>query len=131
MSPTDSTRPRQERKGEFGIADVAAFGVEVAMVVTLAIGGTRVGSNVAIHVTLGILLPTLLVVIWSVWMSPSSAGRLEDPLRLMVQIALILATGALAVTTHMVVWGIVFTVASVAIFTATRMEGAARGSVGG
>jgi hypothetical protein len=100
----------------------------MAMIVTLAIGGWRLGSTKLVHITLAVLLPALAAVIWAVWMAPSSHRRLRDPERLVGQIALIVATYVLAAKTHLVVWGIVFGVVSILLFALTRRTPAGKGT---
>ena len=120
--------PQGEPRAAVGRADLAAFGVEMAMIVTLAIGGWRLGSTKLVHITLAVLLPALAAVIWAVWMAPSSHRRLRDPERLVGQIALIVATYVLAAKTHLVVWGIVFGVVSILLFALTRRTRAGKGT---
>jgi hypothetical protein len=120
--------PQGESGAAVSKADLAAFGVEMAMVVTLALGGWRLGSTRLVHITLAVVLPALAAVIWAVWMAPSSRRRLRDPERLVGQIALILATYILAAKTHLVVWGIVFGVVSIMVFVLTRRTRTGRGT---
>jgi hypothetical protein len=120
--------PQGESGAAVSKADLAAFGVEMAMIVTLALGGSRLGSTRLVHITLAVVLPALAAVIWAVWMAPSSRRRLRDPERLVGQIALILATYILAAKTHLVVWGIVFGVVSIMVFVLTRRTRTGRGT---
>jgi len=120
--------PQGEPRAAVGTADLAAFGVEMVMIITLALGGWRLGSTRLVHITLAVLLPALAAVIWAVWMAPSSRRRLADPERLVGQIALIVATYVLAAKTHLVVWGIVFGVVSILVFALTRRTRPGRGA---
>ena len=69
--------PQGEPGAAVGRADLAAFGVEMAMIVTLALGGWRLGSTRLVHITLAVVLPALAAVIWAVWMAPSSRRRVR------------------------------------------------------
>ena len=120
--------PQGEPRAAVGKADLAAFGVEMAMIVTLALGGWRLGSTRLVHITLAVVLPALAAVIWAVWMAPSSRRRLRDPERLVGQIALVVGTYVLAVRTHLAVWGIVFGVVSILVFVLTRRTRTGRGT---
>jgi hypothetical protein len=112
---------------------VVSFLCELAMLVTLCIAGSGLGSSTAGHVALAILLPLAAAAIWSVWMAPTSRRRLADPARLVAQIALFVVTGVLAALADRVVLGIVFAVLTIGVFAAASVLGAdaapsARGS---
>jgi uncharacterized protein DUF2568 len=111
-----------------GVVEAAAFGVELALLVTLAASGTGVGRGLVVHVALGILLPGLAAGIWAVWMAPTSQRRLADPRRLAWQVVLFLATAVLAVAVGRVVWGVVFGVVSITVFSLARTSGGVTGS---
>lgn len=100
--------------------DVAAFVMELAMVVVLIFSAIRVGSGRSFHVLLAVLLPVVMALVWAYWMAPTSARRLQDPWRFVGQVALFVLTGALAVATGLVVVGIVFAVIAIAVFALTR-----------
>lgn len=100
--------------------EAAAFGVEVALLATLAVDGTSIGDGRALHVGLAVALPLVGGVFWGLLMAPTSRHRLADPGRLIAQVVLFAATGALTVATGHVVWGIVFAVAAIAVFALTR-----------
>jgi hypothetical protein len=91
------------------------------MLVLLVASGLRIGSGLALHVTLAILFPVFAATCWGVWAAPTARRRLDDPPRLIGQIILFVITGALAAAAHLTVWGLVFTVAAVTVFSLTRV----------
>ena len=113
----------QAQEPRTGVVDAAAFGCEIAMLVTLAVAGSGLGSNRALHVVAAIALPLLVAGIWGVWMAPTSTRRLGDPARFVAQVVLFVATAVLAAASGRVVWGIVLAVVSIAVFAATRRTG--------
>jgi hypothetical protein len=103
-----------------GMVLVVAFLCELAMLVTLCVAGTGLGSSTGGHVALAVVLPVVAAVIWSVWMAPSSRRRLADPARLIAQIALFGLTGVLAAVAGRVAWGVAFAVVAIVVFVLTR-----------
>jgi amino acid transporter len=91
------------------------------MLVLLVVSGLRIGSALAVHVTLAILFPVFAVTCWGIWAAPTSRHRLDDPLRLIAQIILFVIIGALAAAAHLLPWGLAFTVAAVTVFSLTRV----------
>jgi hypothetical protein len=91
------------------------------MLVLLVVSGLRIGSSLALHVTLAILLPAIAATGWGVWAAPTSRHRLGDPPRLIAQIILFVITAALAAAAHLLVWGLAFAVAAVTVFSLTRV----------
>jgi hypothetical protein len=98
-----------------------AFGAEIAMLVLLVVSGLRIGSVLAVHVTLAILFPVFAVTCWGIWAAPTSRHRLGDPPRLIAQIILFVITGVLAAAAHLLAWGLAFAVVAVAVFSLTRV----------
>jgi hypothetical protein len=98
-----------------------SFGAEIAMLVLLVVSGLRIGSGLAVHVTLAILFPAIAVACWGIWAAPTARRRLTDPGRLIAQIILFAITGALAAAAHLMVWGLAFAVAAVTVFSLTRV----------
>jgi cytochrome b len=91
------------------------------MVVLLVVSGLRTGSGLAVHVTLAILFPAIAATCWGIWAAPTARHRLDDPPRLIAQIVLFVIIGVLAAATHLMAWGLAFTVAAVTIFSLTRV----------
>ena len=91
------------------------------MLALLVASGLRIGSVLAVHVTLAILLPAIAVTCWGIWAAPTARHRLDDPGRLAAQIILFVITGVLASAAHLLVWGLAFTVAAVTVFSLTRV----------
>jgi amino acid transporter len=91
------------------------------MLVLLVVSGLRIGSGLAVHVTLAILFPVFVVTCWGIWAAPTARHRLDDPARLIAQIILFVITGVLAAAAHLMAWGLAFTVAAVTVFSLTRV----------
>jgi|HubBroStandDraft_1064217.scaffolds.fasta_scaffold02524_6 hypothetical protein len=103
------------------LTEACAFGVEVAMLVLLAVTGTKISSTLAVHVTLAILFPVVALGLWGIWAAPASRRRLNDPWRLVAQIVLFVLTAVLAAVAHLLIWGVNFAVVAVIIFSLTRL----------
>jgi hypothetical protein len=103
------------------IIDACAFGAEIAMLALLVVSGLRIGSGLAVHVTLAILLPAVAVTCWGIWAAPTARRQLDDPARLIAQIILFVITGTLAAVAHLMAWGLAFTLAAVTVFALTRV----------
>ncbi|WP_429950524.1 YrdB family protein [Enterococcus sp. AZ101] len=58
-----------------------AFLLEIFAIFILGYWGFTLQSNKIIRITVGLLAPILMIVIWSIWCAPSSSHRL-DGLRL-------------------------------------------------
>jgi hypothetical protein len=103
------------------VIDACAFGAEIGMLVLLVASGLRIGSGLAVHVTLAILLPAIAVTCWGIWAAPTARRRLNDPARLIAQIVMFVITGTLAAVGHLIAWGLAFTVVAVTVFSLTRV----------
>lgn len=103
--------------------EAGAFLCELAMLAVLAIGGWGLGSGGLMSIALAIFYPALAIPIWSLWMAPSSARRLPDPWRLIVQVALFAATGVVAGLGGHPALGSAFAVVAIVVFAATRRSG--------
>jgi hypothetical protein len=103
------------------VIDACAFGAEIAMLVLLVVSGLRIGTSLAVHVTLAIVFPVFAVTCWGIWAAPTARRRLGDPARLIAQTILFVITGALAAAAHLAVWGLAFAFAAVALFSLTRV----------
>ncbi len=111
-----------------GVVDAAAFGCELALLVTLAVAGAGLGSSTVVHIVLAVVLPVLAAGIWGVWMAPNSSRRLADPVRFISQVVLFIAAGVLVAAAGRLWWGVVFTVVAVAVFALSRRTGGVTGS---
>ena len=103
--------------------EAAAFGCELAMLVVLGIAGWGIGNGGLMSIALTAFYPALAILLWSIWMAPRSGRRLADPTRLVVQLVLFAATGALAAAGGHPLLGIVFGVIAAAVFVGTRVTG--------
>ena len=132
-----ATRPRatRPRPAWHGLTDACAFALEIAMLVLLAVTGTRIGAALAVHVILAIALPAIALAIWATWAAPGSTHtnssapkraalsrrRLADPWRLVAQIVLFAITAGLAAAAGLLAWGVIFAVLAAGIFSLTRL----------
>jgi hypothetical protein len=91
------------------------------MLVLLVVSGLRIGSALAVHVTLAILFPAVAFTCWGIWAAPTSRRRLGDPPRLIAQVILFVIIGVLAAVAHLMAWGLAFTVVAVTVFSLTRV----------
>lgn len=54
-----------------------AFLLELLAILILAYWGFTFSASKILSISLGVLVPILLIIIWSIWCAPSSAYRLE------------------------------------------------------
>jgi hypothetical protein len=108
--------------------DIAAFLMELVVVVTLAFAGARIGHGVGVHVALAIALPLAALVVWSIWMAPQSGRRLPDPYRFLAQAALFAVTAVLCAVGGIAAWGIAVAVVGISVFGLTRVGGPTAGA---
>lgn len=102
-----------------GPLDALALASEVAMVALLVAAGHGLAGGWKGWV-FGILLAGVALMIWSQWMAPMSMRRLDDPARLVIQIALFLATAMYAAAGGLLWWGLAFAVVSITVFAVHR-----------
>lgn len=69
---------------------------------------------------LGVTVTAVTVLIWSRWMAPTSAHRLDDPARMIAQAGLFVASAVLAAAAGLLWWGVGFAVVATATFAMTR-----------
>ena len=99
---------------------VLAFACELAMLLLLFLAGWHFGHGGVAGVLVGLLLIGAAGGVWAVWMAPTSSRRLADPLRLVLQIVLFLAVGAVLVAAGWALLGIAFTVVACGVFALSR-----------
>ena len=99
---------------------LAEFACELAMLALLVLAGWELGGGGLLGIALGVLYPSIALLVWAVWLAPRSSDRLGDPWRLLVQIALFAATGVVVALGGHVTTGIVFALVAVAAFVAER-----------
>jgi hypothetical protein len=104
------------------IVDALAFLCEVALIVLLAISGSRLVPELVGRILLAIALPLTAIVIWSVWMAPTSKRRLRDPWRWIAQAAVFGAAASLAAVANLALWGIALAVLGIATFGLSRLR---------
>ena len=78
-----------------GINDGLRLLLEFAALVSLGYWGFRTGQNLLTKRLLGFGVPLLTAVIWGVLVAPNAGSRLDDPLRLLLEL-LIFGTAASA-----------------------------------
>ena len=121
MPARDPVNESAPRAAWAAVIAACSFGAEIAMLVLLVVSGLRIGSVLAVQVTLAILFPAVAVTCWGIWAAPTARRRLDDPPRLIAQIILFVITGVLAVAAHLAVWGLAFAVVAVTVFSLTRV----------
>jgi hypothetical protein len=104
------------------IVDALSFLCEIALLVLLAVSGSRLGHVVVGRILWAIALPAVAMVIWGRWMAPTSKRRLEDPWRFIAQGAVFGAAASVAAVAHLTPWGVALGVVGVATFGLTRMR---------
>ncbi len=102
--------------------DAVAFVCEVAMFGLLVLAGHGFADGWR-GWAIGTFLAFVAVGIWSQWMAPLSARRLEQPTRLMVQIMLFATVALYASAGGLMWWGVGLAVVAIATFVAlARVE---------
>jgi hypothetical protein len=66
---------------------------ELALLLAVALGGAGLASG-GIAVALGVVAFVVAATIWGVWIAPRATHRLDDPARLLVELALFVWGGA-------------------------------------
>jgi hypothetical protein len=89
------------------------FGLELCLLGALVVWGFSLEDTWA-RIAVGVGAPLLAAVVWGVFVSPKAARRLDDPVRLALELVLFAAgTAALAASGHAVL-AVAFAVAVVA-----------------
>jgi hypothetical protein len=102
------------------------FLTELATVAALATAGALAHTAVAGRIVLAILGPVVFAVIWGLAIGPRASRRLDDPLRLVVEILIFVASAVALGLAGYVVVGIV--VALISIATAATLRAVMPGS---
>lgn len=100
---------------EVGSREVVAFLCELVMLVLLVAAGHGLVDGWR-GWALGVFLAFVAIGIWSQWMAPRSARRLENPRRFVVQVMLFLTVALYAAAGGLAWWGIAFAVVAIAAF---------------
>ena len=111
--------PDQPSLADIDPLGVLAFACEMAMVALLVAAGHAMAGGWKGWV-FGILLAGVAIMIWSQWMAPMSMRRLDDPARLITQIALFLTTALYAAAGGLLWWGVAFAIVSIGVFALRR-----------
>ena len=96
------------------------FLTELATVAALAPAGALAHTSVALRIVLAILGPVLFAVVWGLAIGPRASRRLNDPVRLMVEIVIFVVSAvALSLVGYLVI-GVVLAVISIATAATLR-----------
>jgi hypothetical protein len=104
------------------IVDAFAFLCEISLLLALIVIGSRLGHTLAARILLAVALPTIGVIIWSLWMAPTAMSRLDDPWRFFAQVTLFGATASLAAFANLTPWGIALAIVGIGTFGLTRIN---------
>jgi len=88
--------------------DILAFIVEIVMLVALCISGYELTTTPFLKYTLAIVLPTVVIILWSIWAAPKAKRRLRFPMLSVFKIVLFFITAALLFITGHRVAAIIF-----------------------
>ena len=97
------------------------FATELALLAVLAVAGATASAGLAWRIVLAILGPVLAAVLWGAMIAPRARRRLADPLRLVVEIVIFLASSAALALAGHVIPGIVFAVLAIATAVLVRL----------
>jgi hypothetical protein len=64
------------------------FGLELCLLAAVAYWGSQACSGTVVHVVLAIAAPTIVAVVWGLFVSPKARVRLPRPLWLLLQLVL-------------------------------------------
>jgi Protein of unknown function (DUF2568) len=110
------TSPEQiDLRGWRGVLLAAAFLVEIAMLVVLAVAGASLGMGMLAKIALAVLLPALVIAVWSLLLAPRARRRLADPARLLVKLAIFLGSAATLAAAGYVLTATAFAVVAVTV----------------
>lgn len=82
------------------------FVLELMMLVAFGYWGFTIGESIAIRVLFGIGAPVLAIVVWGMFIAPRASGRLGDPPRVALELALFGLAAVALVAADRSDWGI-------------------------
>lgn len=106
-----------EKPQDVGPWDALAFVCELAMLVLLVAAGHGIADGWK-GWALGAFLAFVVIGIWAQWMAPTSARRLPNPTRFVVQVMMFLTVALYAAAGGLVWWGLGFAVVAITSFGA-------------
>jgi hypothetical protein len=80
---------------------VLRFALELAAIAALIRWGLDAGASTATEILLAVAAAGLFIAVWGRWIAPKAANRLQDPARLIAELAIFaVAAAALAIGGH-------------------------------
>ena len=95
---------------------------EMALLLAVALGGAALASGF-VALLIGVAATATAAAIWGTWIAPRAGRRLDDPLRLGIEVAMFTWGGAGLVLSGRAGFGIVLVVAGVGAAVAMRWAG--------
>lgn len=93
-----------------GLNATLAFLLELALLAAAVAIGLLLPAPLGVRIAAAIVLPALVIAVWSIWVAPRAPRRLRPPSRLIVQIVLFaIAVLGLAVSGQ-VLWALLLAV---------------------
>ena len=96
------------------------FLTELATVAAFAAAGALAHTSLALRIVLAILGPVLFAVVWGLAIGPKASRRLNDPVRLVVEILIFVASAVALGLVGYAVIGIVLALISIATAATLR-----------
>jgi hypothetical protein len=84
-----------------------SFLLEIAALVALGYWGFHAGNTLMVQVALGIGAPAVMVVVWGIFLAPTSKRRLPNPARLVLMVVIFGAAAAALVLAGLPVLAVV------------------------
>ena len=75
--------------------EAVRFLLELAALAILGVWGWRVGSTAPSKVALAVAAPLVTAIVWGRWVAPRASRRVDDPLRVVIEL-LVFGAGAAA-----------------------------------
>lgn len=103
--------------------DVAAFLVEVSLLVALAVAGARLGGSPGVGIALAVILPVALAFVWGRWLAPRSRHQLGRRGRVASQLAIVAVAAGMLDVVGSPVWALALLVLGGGIFVIAEQSG--------
>jgi hypothetical protein len=99
------------------------FLLELCLLAALVVGGWALGGGGVLGVLLAAALAVAGAAVWGIWIGPKSGWRLQDPTRLVLEVALFVLGGMALWAGWSAAAGIALAIASTVVAVLTRMVG--------